>query len=43
MANIQVRIPDDLLEEIEKIARSRHTSRSEIVRKLLYEGIEREI
>jgi len=42
MANVQVRIPDDLLEEIEKIAGSKHTSRSEIVRKLLDEGIERE-
>lgn len=42
MANVQVRIPDDLLEEIEKIAGSKHTSRSEIVRRLLDEAIDRE-
>ncbi len=43
MTNVQVRIPDDLLEEIEHLGDSEHTSRSEIIRRLLYEGYKKEI
>ncbi len=42
MTNVQVRIPDDLLHEIEEISESMHTSRSEVIRRLLHEGISKE-
>ena len=42
MTNVQVRIPDDLLNEIEDISESMHTSRSEVIRRLLHEGISKE-
>ena len=43
MANVQVRIPKDLLNGIEDIVKSKHTTRSEVIRKLLYEGYKKEV
>ncbi len=42
MTNVQVRIPDDLLDEIKDIGESQHTSRSEMIRRLLYEETSKE-
>lgn len=43
MANVQVRIPKDLLNGIEDIVKSSHTTRSEVIRRLLYEGYKKEL
>jgi predicted HTH domain antitoxin len=40
MGNVQVRLPDDLEEELEELARELQTNRSETLRRALDEGLE---
>lgn len=42
MNSITIRVEDELIQKLDEVAKKKRISRSDVVRILLYEGVERE-